>query len=158
MPGIGGIAATERIIAQNPDIGIVMLTASNEYEDLVSAIKAGAIGYLLKDASKEKLIEAICAAAKKEAVISSSIAPFLLDEFKKIAGQKQDSSQKVESLTEREQEILKLMAEGLDNKTIAGTIFVSEATVKNHVSNILAKLQVENRVQAGVIAAKEGLV
>lgn len=159
MPVIGGVAATRQITIENPDVSIMMLTISDSHLDLIDAIKAGAIGYLLKDTSKEKLIEAIAAAYRKEAIISPSIAPSLLDEFKKLANVKSaDEDKKTNTLTDREQEILKLMAEGLDNKAIAKTIFVSESTVKNHVSNILSKLQLQNRVQAGVLAAKEGLI
>lgn len=160
MPYLAGIEATKKIKVKKPEINVIMLTGSTEYEDLIKAIKAGAIGYLLKDSSRDKLIEAVYAGSRGEAVISSSIAPYLLDEFNKLAGEQpsDDQSQIVEQLTAREQEILKFMAQGLDNKTIAGTIYVGESTVKKHVSSILLKLQVENRIQAGVIAAKQGLV
>lgn len=158
MPGCGGVQAIQKIYSQSPHIRIVILTASGSRQDLIDGIKSGAIGYMVKDLSKEKLISAVKSAYRNEAIISSSVATDLLDEFKKLIGSKPASENKVAVLSDREQEILKLMAEGLDNKAIAKKIFVSESTVKNHVSNILTKLQLENRVQAGVLAAKEGLV
>lgn len=158
MPQIGGIAATRMIYKDNPHIRVVILTVSDSSHDLVEAIKAGAVGYLIKDTAKEKLVEAVKAAYKREAVISSSIAIDLLDEFKKLVEQKRETAGKTGVLSQRETEILRLMAQGLDNKAISKKIFASESTVKNHVSNILTKLQLENRVQAGVLAAKENLI
>ena len=158
MPGSGGILATRNIIKESPHIRIVILTASGGSQDLVESIKAGAIGYLVKDAPKEKIIKAIKKAYSNKAIVSSSLAASLLEEFKKLVDSRPESTGKIEILTQKETEILKLLAQGLDNKKISKTIFVSEGTVKNHVSNILTKLQLENRVQASVLAAKEGLV
>jgi len=159
MPNLDGVTATERIIAENPHIKILVLTVSEDSQDLVKAIKAGARGYLLKDTDKSALIKAIEAIYKGESIINPAMAADLLDEFRYMSKKSERKPHPLATkLTDREQEVLKLMAEGLDNKEIAKKLFVSESTIKNHVSNILSKLQLENRIQAAVFAAHQGFI
>jgi len=159
MPGLDGVLATQEIITINPNVKILVLTVSEDKQDLVKAVKAGARGYLLKDVKKSDLIKAIEAVYKGESIINPAMAADLLEEFRNLSQEAENKHTSIASkLTGKEQEVLKLLAEGLDNKEIAKSLFVSESTVKKHVSNILSKLQLENRIQAGVLAAHEGFV
>lgn len=129
------------------------------HNDLVNAIKAGARGYLLKDADKDTLVTAIEAVHKGESIINPAMAADLIEEFKKLSKKsKKEPHPLALQLTDRELEVLKLLAEGLDNKNIAKMLMVSESTIKNHVSNILSKLQLENRIQVAVFATRENLI
>ena len=158
MPGMGGIEAARRIRAETPHTRIVMLTVSADERDVDEAILAGASGYLLKDAPIDAIVSGSAAAARGEALLSPAIAGNLLARI----GASEPAGEPVPNfavrLTDREREVLELMAAGRDNTQIAQELFISAQTVKNHVSNILAKLEVENRIQAAVYAVRRGLV
>ncbi len=157
MPGIGGIDACTAIKDAVPSAKIIMLTISDEEADLYDAIKAGASGYLLKDSSIDEVAQAIRVVADGQSLISPSMAIKLLDEFKQMS---RSDRQQVPSprLTERELEVLKLVAQGLNNREIAKRLFISENTVKNHVRNILEKLQLHSRMEAVMYAVREKLL
>ncbi len=158
MPGLDGVTATQQIVAESPHVKVLVLTVSDDSKDLVEAVKAGARGYLLKDASEKTLVGAVEAIHGGESIINPAMAADLFEEFRSLSKERErQRSPLVAKLTDREHEILKLLAEGLENRGIAQKIFVSESTVKNHVSNILSKLQLGNRIQAAVFAEREGL-
>ncbi len=159
MPRVSGIAATRAIAEIVPATKILMLTVSDEEDDLYDAIKAGATGYLLKEISIEEVATAIRAVVGGQSLISPSMASKLLSEFTSLA-KKADDRQSVPTprLTDRELEVLKLVAEGMSNKEIAGELFISENTVKNHVRNILEKLHLHSRMEAVVYAVREKLL
>jgi DNA-binding NarL/FixJ family response regulator len=157
MPGIGGVEATRRITISAPLARVVVLTISAEERDVADAIMAGASGYVLKDAPLEQLIDAIEAAAAGDAFISPSIAMQLLRRVRAGTGAG-DLARSVESqLSERELEILKLIAAGKDNAEIGRQLFLSTKTVKNLVTSILRKLQLQNRIEAAVLAVRSGI-
>ena len=157
MPKMSGIEATRTIKERLPDAKIVMLTISDEEDDLYEAIKAGANGYLLKEISIEEVADAVRAVVAGQSLISPSMASKLLAEFNNLARQAQ---QKVlaPKLTDRELQVLKLVAQGLSNREIAQQLFISENTVKNHVRNILDKLHLHSRMEAVVYAVREKLL
>jgi DNA-binding NarL/FixJ family response regulator len=156
MPGITGIEATMRIRAVAPTARVIMLTVSADERDVEESICAGACGYLLKDAPVEQILAAIEAAG--ESHLSPRIAADILDRVRTDAGRSALPDEARAELTEREREVLRLIAEGKENAEIAEELFISVQTVKNHVSNILAKLEVENRVQAAVQAVQGRLL
>jgi two-component system nitrate/nitrite response regulator NarL len=156
MPGLGGVEATRLIIDEAPHTSVVVLTVSEEASDVVDAIVAGACGYLLKSASIEELIAGIRAAAAGDALISPGIAGRLLSHVREQAAPASPSP--TTQLSARELDVLKLVAEGKDNAEIAAELFISPKTVKNHISNILMKLQISNRIQAAVYAVRRGIV
>jgi len=161
MPGCNGIEATGAIRQELPEARIIMLTVSEQDEDLFSAIKAGARGYLLKSVEPDHLLKAIELLMKGEAVIPHNMASKLLTEFSSIANRpasKADASGDYQLLTNREKEILQTLSNGASNKEIANALNISEHTVKIHLKNILKKLQVNNRLQAAVYAHRQGLV
>jgi len=159
MSGLDGVSATEQIITVNPSVKILVLTVSEDKQDLVKAVKAGARGYLLKEVKKSDLVKAIEAVHKGESIINPAMAADLLEEFRNLSKEPEKRPPSfIAKLTEREQEVLKLLAEGLGNKEIAKKLFVGESTIKKHVSNMLSKLQLENRIQATMLAAYEGFV
>jgi two-component system NarL family response regulator len=157
MPKMSGIEATRAIADAVPSAKILMLTVSDEEEDLYEAVKAGATGYLLKEISIEEVANAIRAVTTGQSLISPSMASKLLSEFNNLAKQAQ---QKVlaPKLTDRELQVLKLVAQGLSNKEVAEQLFISENTVKNHVRNILEKLHLHSRMEAVVYAVRERLL
>lgn len=159
MPRLSGIEATKAIAERVPTARILMLTVSDEEEDLYDAIKAGANGYLLKEISIEEVASAIRAVVNGQSLISPSMASKLLTEFTNLS-KKADERQSVPAprLTERELEVLKLIAAGASNKAIAQQLGISEATVKSHVSNLLSKLGLKSRTQAALHAIREGWV
>ena len=159
MPRVSGIEATKAIAERVPGAKILMLTVSDEEEDLYDAIKAGATGYLLKEISIEEVATAIRAVVGGQSLISPSMASKLLTEFTSLT-RKADERQSVPTprLTDRELEVLKLVAEGMSNREIAGELFISENTVKNHVRNILEKLHLHSRMEAVVYAVREKLL
>ncbi len=158
MPEMDGVTATRIIVDESPHIKVLVLTVSDESKNLMNAIKAGASGYLLKDMDKKTLVEAITAVYRGESIISQAMAADLLDEFKKLLNQHEPQPEMPQpKLTTRESEILELIADGLDNKAIAKRLFVSQSTVKNHISNILSKLHLQNRIQAAVYATQKGI-
>jgi len=154
MPEMDGIACIKQIKNQRPNARILVLTNFAGEEMIFPAIKAGAMGYHLKDSSPEALIDAIRQVNHGVASLHPSIAKKVLDEF--YNSEKQQSPD--ESLTQREVEVLRLIAQGLENKEIAEQLVISEATVRTHVSNILGKLHLASRTQAALYALREGLV
>ncbi len=159
MPRVSGIEATRAIAEVNPSAKILMLTVSDEEDDLYDAIKAGATGYLLKEISIEEVANAIRAVVSGQSLISPSMASKLLSEFTALA-KKADEKQAVPTprLTDRELEVLKLVAQGMSNREIASELYISENTVKNHVRNILEKLHLHSRMEAVVYAVREKLL
>ena len=159
MPRVSGIEATRAIADVVPTARILMLTVSDEEDDLYEAIKAGANGYLLKEISIEEVASAIRAVVSGQSLISPSMASKLLNEFTSLA-KRADERQAVPTprLTERELEVLKLVAKGMSNRDIAGELYISENTVKNHVRNILEKLHLHSRMEAVVYAVREKLL
>jgi DNA-binding NarL/FixJ family response regulator len=156
MPGMSGIEATQRLSASVPLTRVLVLTIVADERDVMDALLAGACGYLLKDAPVAQIVEGIRAAARGESQISPRVAGQLIRRVRQPAVLELDHGP-VE-LTAREFEILELIARGMDNVEIARTLFLSQHTIKNYVSSILVKLQVENRVQAAVQAVRRGLV
>jgi two-component system NarL family response regulator len=159
MPRRGGIDATTAIKDAVPSAKIIMLTISDEEGDLYDAIKAGAMGYLLKEISIEEVATAVRAVHNGQSLISPSMASKLLNEFATMV-RKDDERQQVPAprLTDREMEVLRLVAKGLNNRDIAKKLFISENTVKNHIRNILEKLQLHSRMEAVVYAVREKLL
>ncbi|MGI8970387.1 MAG: response regulator [Dehalococcoidia bacterium] len=158
MPGIGGVEATRRILAQLPNVAISMLTVSETEEDLFSAVRAGALGYLVKSVDLDTLHQAIVTLAAGGTVITPHLATALMDEFVRLAPVTREPSPAVNLLTEREREVLDLVAQGLGNREIAHQLVIAENTVKVHLRNILDKLQLRNRQHAAAFAVQEGLV
>ena len=156
LPEMNGIEATRRVVAKAPQVRVMVLTISIDEHDVVEAILAGARGYLVKDSSIEDIISGVRSAAAGESLISPRIATMLLERLREHAAPAytRDGGE----LTARELEILRLVAAGLDNLDIARELVISPQTVKSHVSNILAKLQLDNRIQAAVHAVRHGLV
>jgi DNA-binding NarL/FixJ family response regulator len=158
MPGISGIEAIRQIAAIAPLTRVLVLTISDQEEDVLHAILAGACGYLLKDASVEELIRGIEAAAIGEALVSPAIAGKVLQQVRATAVSPEIEAAVRTELSQRELDVLKLIANGSDNAMIAAQLHISPKTVKNHISNILMKLQIENRIQAAVYAVRSGIV
>src|SRR5919199_352168 len=152
MPGASGIEATRRILRESPRIGVLVLTMFDD-DSVFAAMRAGARGYLLKDARLDDVVRAIDAVGRGEAIFSASIAQRLLSYF----ASSRSSTLAFPELTEREHEILALIAHGHTNEQIAGQLVVSIKTVRNHVSTIFSKLQVADRAQAVVRAREAGL-
>jgi len=159
MPKRSGIEATSAIREAIPHAKILMLTVSDEEEDLYEAIKAGASGYLLKEISTEDVADAIRSVWTGQSRISPAMASKLLNEFQAMS-KRAEERENVHSprLTEREMEVLRLVAKGMNNRDIAKELFISENTVKNHVRNILEKLQLHSRMEAVVYAVREKLL
>ncbi len=158
MPGMGGVEATRHISTIAPLTRVVMLTISDQDNDVIDAILAGACGYLLKDSSIQELIAGIRAASRGESLISPTIASKVLQRVRASNTQPAIETTIRAELSEREIEVLKLIANGKDNAMIAGELHISPKTVKNHISNILMKLQIDNRIQAAVYAVRSGIV
>jgi DNA-binding NarL/FixJ family response regulator len=155
MPGISGAEATARMVMTAPSTRVLVLSASDQDADVMEAIMAGACGYLLKDSSINELIAGIRAAANGESLISPAIASKVLQRIREARPAAQEEP--VAQLSEREMQVLKLVANGNDNAQIAAELHISPKTVKNHISNILMKLQIENRIQAAVFAVRSGI-
>jgi two-component system NarL family response regulator len=157
MPKRSGLQACMRIKEEVPSTRIIMLTVSDEEGDLYEAVKNGASGYLLKDSSIEEVAQAIRVVAEGQSLISPSMAVKLIDEFKEMSRSDRDQVP-TPRLTERELEVLRLVAKGLNNREAAKELFISENTVKNHVRNILEKLQLHSRMEAVMYAVREKLL
>ncbi|WP_370249242.1 response regulator [Nocardioides sp.] len=157
MPKKTGIEACLSIKEAVPTAKIIMLTVSDEEADLYEAVKSGASGYLLKDSSIEEVAQAIRVVADGQSLISPSMAIKLIDEFKQMSRPERESGPALR-LTERELDVLRLVAQGLSNKEIAARLFISENTVKNHVRNMLEKLQLHSRMEAVMYAVRENLL
>ena len=158
MPGMGGVEATRHITGIAPLTRVVMLTISDGDTDVMDAILAGACGYLLKDSSIQDLMQGIVAASHGESLISPNIAAKVLQRIRATSTQPEIANTIRAELSDREIEVLKLIANGKDNAVIAGELHISPKTVKNHISNILMKLQIDNRIQAAVYAVRSGIV
>jgi DNA-binding NarL/FixJ family response regulator len=165
MPVLDGVAATRRLRQEQPECRVILLTTFDDDEYVFEGLRAGAVGYLLKDAPSARLLDAIRAAARGESFLQPSVAAKVVAEFTRLAAQvpAENAAQRAaqalpEPLTERELEILKLVAAGASNKEIAQQLFLAEGTVKNHVTNLLGKLGVTGRLQAANRARELGLL
>ena len=159
MPVLDGVEATRRLRLTQPDCRVIALTTFDDDEYVFEGLRAGAIGYLLKDTPSVKLLEAIRAAARGESFLQPSIAAKVVAEFSRLADQEPTRPQPLaEPLSEREHDILRLVVTGASNKEIAAVLVITEGTVKNHLTNILAKLGVRDRTQAALKAKELGLV
>jgi DNA-binding NarL/FixJ family response regulator len=158
MPGISGVDTTRQLAAIAPLARVVVLTISADDDDVMNAVVAGACGYLLKDSSIQDLVAGIIAAAAGESLISPQIATKVLQRLRSQTSHVDAAETIRAELSDREIEVLKLIANGKDNAQIAGELFISPKTVKNHISNILMKLQIDNRIQAAVFAVRSGIV
>jgi len=158
MPGLTGVETTRKLSGVAPLTRVVVLTISADDKDVMDAVMAGACGYLLKDSSIQDLIVGIRAAAAGESLISPQIAAKVLRRLRSQSSN-EDAAETIRAeLSDREIEVLKLIANGKDNAQIARELFISPKTVKNHISNILMKLQIDNRIQAAVYAVRSGIV
>jgi DNA-binding NarL/FixJ family response regulator len=158
MPGMTGVEATRQVTSLAPLTRVVVLTISDQDEDVMNAILAGACGYLMKDSSIQDLMQGIRAAAVGESLISPHIAAKVLQRMRATGTNEADAATIRAELSDREIEVLKLIANGKDNAHIAAELHISPKTVKNHISNILMKLQIDNRIQAAVYAVRSGIV
>jgi DNA-binding NarL/FixJ family response regulator len=158
MPGMTGVEATRHITAVAPLTRVLVLTISDQDADVMDAILAGACGYLLKDASIQELMRGIQSAALGESLISPHIASKVLQRVRASSSSPMIAETIRSELSDREVQVLKLIANGKDNAQIAAELHISPKTVKNHISNILMKLQIENRIQAAVYAVRRGIV
>jgi len=159
MPVLNGVAATRRLHEELPNVRVIVLTTFDDDEMVFDGLRAGAVGYLLKDAPSEKLAEAVHVAARGETFLQPSVAAKVVAEFARLTKSKTRAAESItESLSERELEILRLIGQGASNREIAGRLFLAEGTVKNHVTNILGKLDVRDRTQAALKAKDSGLI
>jgi len=160
MPEMDGVAATQEICARFPETGVIILTTFEDDEIVFEGLKAGARGYLLKDISSEEMAEAVRKVAAGEALIQPSITRKVLAEFSRLAAaaSRPAPSSLAEPLTERELEVLHALAHGLSNREIANQLVITEGTVKNHVSSLIAKLEVRDRTQAVLKAQELGMI
>lgn len=162
MPILDGVAATRRVHREAPSCAIIVLTTFDDDDMVFDGLRAGAVGYLLKDASSEKLGEAIRAAARGESFLQPSVAAKVIAEFARLSDQRQSSARglrsMIEPLSERELSVLTQIGAGASNREIANALFLAEGTVKNHVTNILGKLGVRDRTRAALKAKEMGLI
>ncbi len=155
MPNMDGVEATRRVKQVSPRSQIVVLTSYHEDEHIFPALKAGALSYILKDLSADELASAVRKAAVGEAVLHPRVAARVI---KELQGKREDNLNPFTELSERELEVLKLIADGMSNAEMAAKLVLSEKTIKGHVSNILSKLHLVDRTQAAVYAWREGVV
>lgn len=160
MPVLDGVEATRRLNQSQPECRVIVLTTFDDDEYVFDALRAGAVGYLLKDVATAQLVEAIRAAARGESILGPSVTAKVIAEFTRVSSlvPKKQMEELVEPLSERELEILALIARGVSNKEIANRLFIAEGTVKNHVTHILGKLGVRDRTQAALKARELGLI
>lgn len=161
MPVLGGVEATRRLRAAHPRVRVLALTTFDDDADVYGALRAGAVGYLLKDVSADRLVEAIHAAARGESVLQPSVAAKVVAEFARLTEVQSPAplvEPPVETLSEREVQVLRLLASGASNREIAAALAVAEGTVKNHVTSVLGKLGVRDRTQAALQARALGLL
>jgi DNA-binding NarL/FixJ family response regulator len=166
MPRLGGVAATREITRTLPGTQILVLTTLNDDETVFEAVRAGAQGYLLKDVTEQELLDTIRALRRGESRLTPQIARKVMDQFRRLAGSsdyvpdaapaEQKRAAAAETLNEKEEKILRLIAEGMSNRQIANTLFLAEGTVKNYVSRIMEKLHANTRTALAVISAKRG--
>ena len=158
MPKMDGVTATRHIAKDFPESRIIVLTTFDDDDSVFDALRAGAVGFLLKDVSSEKLVEAIRTTAGGNSFLQPSIAAKVLAEFSRQPAASPSTPELVEPLSKRELEILKWLGEGASNKEIAAALYLSEGTVKNHMTNILGKLGVRDRTQAALAGKRLGLI
>ncbi|MEA5361513.1 response regulator transcription factor [Amycolatopsis sp., V23-08] len=159
MPVLDGVAATRRLRLAQPGVQVIALTTFDDDEDVFAALRAGAVGYLLKDVSSARLVEAVLAAARGESVLQPSVAAKVVARFAQLPETAAPRPQPlVVPLSERELEVLRLVADGRSNREIAASVFLAEGTVKNHVTNVLGKLGARDRTQAALRARDLGLL
>lgn len=160
MPVLDGVSAIRRLRAEQPEVRVIALTTFDDEEDVFAALRAGAVGYLLKDVSSAKLVEAVLAAARDEAVLQPSVAAKVVAQFARMPMPEEAPRPQplVVPLSERELEVLRLLANGRSNKEIATELYLAEGTVKNHVTNVLAKLHARDRTQAALRGRALGLL
>ncbi|MBN6041239.1 response regulator transcription factor [Amycolatopsis sp. 195334CR] len=160
MPVLDGVAATRRLRAEHANVQVIALTTFDDDEDVFAALRAGAVGYLLKDVSSARLVEAVLAAARGESVLQPSVAAKVVARFAQLpdADPEPRPQPLVVPLSDRELEVLRLLADGHSNREIAASVFLAEGTVKNHVTNVLAKLGARDRTQAALRARALGLL
>ncbi len=156
MPGLNGVEATRRVKQVSPRTQVIVLTSYHQDEHIFPAIRAGALSYILKDAGPDELVDAVRKAAQREAVLHPRVAARVVQELH--GSRRQDSPNPFTELSDRELEVIRLIADGLNNAAIAERLIISEKTVKSHVSNILGKLHLADRTQAAIYAWREGLV
>jgi DNA-binding NarL/FixJ family response regulator len=158
LPVLSGVEVTRQLVAADPSLRVLVLSASGEHADVLEAVKAGATGYLVKSASREELLDAVTRTALGEAVFTPGLAGLVLGEFRRLsAAPPPRSGPSVPKLTERETEVLRLVAKGLSYKQVAERFVISHRTVQNHVQNTLNKLQLHNRVELVRYAIEQGL-
>jgi DNA-binding NarL/FixJ family response regulator len=153
MPVLDGIATTRRLRVEQPGVRVLALTTFDDDEDVFAALRAGALGYLLKDVSSDRLVEAVLSAARGESVLQPSVAAKVVARFAQLDDAPRPRSQPlVVPLSERELDVLRLLADGCSNREVAAALFLAEGTVKNHVTNVLGKLGARDRTQAALRA------
>ena len=153
MPVLDGIATTRRLRVEQPGVRVLALTTFDDDEDVFAALRAGALGYLLKDVSSDRLVEAVLSAARGESVLQPSVAAKVVARFAQLDDAPRPRSQPlVVPLSERELDVLRLLADGCSNREIAAALFLAEGTVKNHVTSVLGKLGARDRTQAALRA------
>jgi DNA-binding NarL/FixJ family response regulator len=154
MPVLDGVAATRRLRVERPEVRVIALTTFDDDEDVFAALRAGAVGYLLKDVSSARLVEAVLAAARGESVLQPSVAAKVVARFARLPDDNPRPRPQplVAPLSDRELEVVRLLADGRSNREIAAALFLAEGTVKNHVTNVLAKLGARDRTQAALRA------
>ncbi|GAB4409759.1 MAG: response regulator transcription factor [Anaerolineae bacterium] len=158
MPVVDGVEATRTILQNDEAVGIIILTMYPQDAYIFEALKAGAKAYLLKDTRSKRLLEVIRAVHKGQAVIDTEMTTRLLGEFRRLADKEEESLPKLQPLTEQERRILTLVTAGASNRDIAADLNLSERTIKNYLSVIFQKLQVNNRTEAAIRAVRDGLV
>lgn len=156
IPGPNGVEVTSEVVRVDPSARVLILSASGEQEDVLAAVKAGATGYLVKSASREELLDAVRRVARGDTVFTPGLAGLVLGEYRRLLGAPTDEPG-APQLTDRETEVLKMVAKGMSYKQIAERLFLSHRTVQNHVQNTLRKLQMHNRVELTRWAIEQGL-
>jgi DNA-binding NarL/FixJ family response regulator len=158
MPGMSGVEATRELRRRFPTIAVLVVTVSAGEVDVLDALEAGAAGYLLKDAGPEEITRALQAAVDGDTPLSPRVAGMIVERARGVAGGVDASSRVVEELTTRELEVLRLLAQGLDNSEIAKQLYLSPTTVKRHISGVFAKVGAANRVEAAIWAVRAGVI
>jgi DNA-binding NarL/FixJ family response regulator len=160
MPVLNGVGATRRLKGSLPECRVIVLTTFDDKETIFDALRAGAVGYLLKDVDSAQLAESVRRTARGESILDPSVAAKVVAEFSRVSSLVGGTSSEVlpDPLSEREIELLRLIASGMSNKEIGETLFITEGTVKNHITHILGKLSVRDRTQAALKAKELGLV
>ncbi len=157
IPEPNGVAVTAEVVRQNPAVRVLILSASGEQHDVLEAVKAGATGYLVKSASRAELVDAVRRVAQGDTVFTPGLAGLVLGEYRRLSDTRAAAKDDTPRLTDRETEVLRLVAKGMSYKQIAERLFLSHRTVQNHVQNTLRKLQLHNRVQLVRYVFEQGL-